>query len=71
MGDRLSEYQYYYNWDRIRGSLGKTPMDSVVELSRQTPFWDKIEDGYDSAKEFIHTQDYTKYVRLLKLKRSL
>lgn len=41
LGDRLSEYQHYYNWDRVHGSLGKTPMDAAVELSRQTPFWDE------------------------------
>ena len=56
--DRLSEYQHYYNWDRIHGSLGKTPMDRVVELSRQAPFWDELEDNYDSAEEFIRVHDY-------------
>ena len=71
LNDRLSEYQHYYNWDRIHGSLGKTPMDRLHELSHQTPFWDEVEDSYDAAKEFIRTHDYAKDVRLLKLKRSL
>ena len=38
LSDRLSEYQHYCNWDRVHGSTGKTPMDKVVELNRQTPF---------------------------------
>jgi len=71
LSDRLADYQQYYNWDRIHGSLGKTSMDMVVELSQQTPFWDAVEDAYDSEKEFIRTPDYAKEVRLLKLKRSL
>ena len=69
--DRLSEYQHYYNWVRIRGSLGKTPMDRVVELSQITPFWDQVEGGYDHSKEYIRIHDYAKDVKLLKLKRSL
>ena len=66
LSDQLADYQQYYNWDRVHGSLGKTPMDKVVELSKQTPFWDEVEDGYDSTKEFIRVQDYKKDVRLLK-----
>jgi hypothetical protein len=46
-------------------------MEKVVELSKQTPFWDEVEDNYDSNKEFIRVQDYKKDVKLLKLKRSL
>lgn len=71
LNERLSEFQHYYNWDRIHGSLGKTPMDRATELSRQTPFWDEVEGDYDPAKEHISMQDYGKDVRLLKLKRSL
>jgi len=71
LSDRLSEYQHYYNWDRLHGSLRKTPMDQVVELSRRTPFWDQVEEHYDASKEFIREQSYAKEVRLLKLKRSL
>jgi len=69
--DRLAEYQHYYNWDRIHGSLGKTPLDVIVELSQKTPFRDQVEDEYDPANEFIRIQDYAKDVRLLKLKRSM
>ena len=71
LSDRLSEFQHYYNWDRIHGSLGKTPVDRATELSRRTPFWDEVERDYDPAKEYIRMQDYGKDIRLLKLKRSL
>jgi len=71
LSDRLSEFQHYYNWDRLHGSLGTTPMDRVVELSQKTPFWDQVEDDYDSSKEFIREQSYAKDIRLLKLKQSL
>jgi len=46
-------------------------MDRVVKLSRQTLFWDEVENGYDAIKEFIRTQDYAKEVKLRKLKRSV
>jgi len=68
LSDRLSEYQHYYNWDRVHGSLGKTPMDRVVELSQKTPFWDQVEESYDPSKEFIRMHDYAKDAKLLKLK---
>lgn len=71
LSDQLSDYQQYYNWDRVHGSLGKTPIDRVVELSKETPFWDEVENCYDSSKEFIRVHDYGKDVKLLKLKRSL
>jgi transposase InsO family protein len=71
LSDRLAEYQHYYNWDRIHGSLGKTPMDRVVELSQQTPFSDEVEATYDPAKESIRVRDYMKEVKLRKLKRSM
>lgn len=71
LSDRLSEYQHYYNWHRIHGSTGKTPVDRIVELSEKTPFWDEVEDLYDCSKEFIRVQEYAKDVKLLKLKRSM
>jgi len=71
LSDRLSEYQHYYNWDRVHGSIGKTPMDKVVELSRQTPFWDEVENNYDTSNETIRANDYKKEIRLRKLKRSM
>ena len=69
--DQLSEYQHYYNWDRIHGSLGKTPIDRDVELSQKTPFWDAVEASYDPTKEPIRIQHYGMDVKLRRLKRCL
>jgi hypothetical protein len=71
VSDLLSEYQCYYYWDRIHGSLGKTPIDKVVELGQQTPFWDEVEGGYDPSRELIRIHEYAKDIKLFKLKRSL
>jgi len=71
ISDQLGYYQHYYNCDRIHGSIGKTPMDKVVELSKQTPFWDEVERNYDASIEYIRVQHYSMDRRLLKLKRSL
>lgn len=71
LSDGLSKYQHYYNWDRIHGSLCKTPMDRVVELSKQTSFRDEIESLYDPSKEYIRDQNYFRDLRLLNLKRSM
>ena len=46
-------------------------MGRVIELCQQTPFWNEVEDSYDSSKEFTRVHDYAKDVKLLKLKRSL
>lgn len=71
LSDRLSEYQHYYNWDRIHGSFGKTPVDREVELGQKAPFWDEVEVIYDPTKERIRMHEYAKDVRLSKLKPSL
>jgi hypothetical protein len=69
--DRLSEYQHYHNWDRIHGSLKKTPMNRVIDLSKKTPFWDEIEENYDPSQEYFHVTNYDMDVKLLKVKRSM
>ncbi|MBN1695135.1 transposase [candidate division WOR-3 bacterium] len=71
LSDRLSEYQHYYNWDRVHGSIGKTPMDKTVELSKQIPFWEEVERNYDASTEYLRVQHYSMDRRMLKLKRSL
>jgi hypothetical protein len=71
LSDKLSEYQHYYNWDRIHGSIGKTPIERATELSQKTPFWNEVENDYDPTKEPIRAHAYRKDVKLLKLKRSL
>ena len=46
-------------------------MDRVVELSKQTSFWDEIKSLYDPSKEYIWAHNYSMDLRLLKLKRSI
>jgi len=37
--ESVSEWQFYYNWQRIHGSLiGLTPAERVFQLSDKTPF---------------------------------
>lgn len=72
---QLSEWQHYYNWQRVHGSLkGKTPMDKYCELINDTPFWDDVERQYDSTEERIQEPNYQMELalrRLEKLKRSM
>ena len=68
----LKEWQHYYNWDRIHGSLnGKTPIDVYHELSNKTPLLEEVLEHYDPAKEHIQEQNYYTEFQLRKLKRSL
>jgi transposase InsO family protein len=72
LGDRLAEWQYFYNWYRPHGSLGgKTPMDRYFDLSQKTPFWDDVEGHYDPAGERIRHPNYQTDLRLAKVKRSV
>jgi transposase InsO family protein len=71
LGDRLQEWQHYYNWDRVHGTIGKPPIDKFFELSSRTPFWDEVIEKYDPDKEHIQEQDYKAEERLRGLKRSL
>ena len=71
LDDRLQEWQHYYNWDRVHGSIGKPPMEKFFELSSKTPFWDEVIEKYDREKENFQIQEYMAEERLRKLKRSL
>jgi len=69
--DRLREWQHYYNWDRVHGSIGKPPIDKYFELSSKTPFWDEVIEKFDPAMEHIQEQDFKSEEMFRKLKRSL
>jgi transposase InsO family protein len=73
LSDQLAEYQHYFNWDRLHGSLGKTPMDRFHELIHQTPFWDEVIEKYEDAEKRYQVQNYAQDMELsrLKLKQSL
>jgi hypothetical protein len=39
------------NYRRVRGSLGKTPMQRRAELFDQTPLWDEVAKAFDPVEE--------------------
>ena len=67
--DRLSEWQFYYNWRRPHGALkGKTPMQKAAELGAVTPLWEDVSALYDPTKQRIQDRNYQLDLRLRKLK---
>jgi hypothetical protein len=70
--DRLSEWEFHYNWYRPHSSLnGKTPSEKLSSLSAQTPFGDEVEAMYNIRKERIILQNYAMDEALKALKLSL
>ena len=58
--EELQEWQYYYNWNRIHGSLkGKTPL------------WDEVDNMYKPSKEYSQESNYRIDQQLKKLKLCL
>lgn len=51
LADGLEQWQFYYNWQRVHGSLGKTPMERCCELSEQTPISDEVYPFFDEDRE--------------------
>lgn len=51
--DKLEQWQFYYNWQRIHGSLGKAPMDRCCELLDKTPLTEEIELLFDEVREHL------------------
>ena len=44
--DAVSEWQFYYNWQRTHGSLnGLTPIEKVVQIADKTPFHQEVGDA--------------------------
>jgi transposase InsO family protein len=70
--EKLSEWEFYYNWFRPHSSLnGKTPWDKYIEKINETPLWEDIDSTYDISKERIIYQDYSFDKALQSLKGSL
>ncbi len=47
----LDEWLFYYNWHRIHGTTGETPVAKASRLSNTTPTWDEIEAWFDPDQE--------------------
>ena len=70
LDDKLSQWQFHYNFFRPHSSLGgKTPIDFASEHSASAPFWDQVEALYDETKERIREQAYWRDLRMAKLAR--
>ena len=61
----LSEWQHYYNWERLHSSLGgMTPIDKVFELIWETPYWADVWENFDPNKEGYRVQNYALDIKL-------
>ena len=67
--DLLSEWQYYYNWDRPHRSLnGKSPVERLAELADKALLWEEISAKFYPSKEHLQEQSYRAELALRKLK---
>lgn len=48
-----------YNYRRVHGSLGRTPMQRCAELLDQTPLWDEVAEAFDPVKEITFVERLT------------
>lgn len=71
LSDRLSEWQHYYNWERIHGAIGMAPIDRYFELKDKTPYWDEVVKGFDPTKENFRDRSFEVDSIFRELKRCL
>jgi transposase InsO family protein len=71
LADRLDEWQFYYNWQRVHGSLGKPPIDKLCEHNDEIPTWSDIEAMYDPSRERFRERDFQQDLLMEKLWRRL
>ncbi len=70
--EELSQWQFFYNWQRPHGSLkGKTPSEIVGELGEKTPLSDEVLENYNVENERIQIANYQMDLAIRKLKRCL
>jgi transposase InsO family protein len=70
--EELSQWQFFYNWQRPHGSLkGQTPSEIVGSLGEKTPFSEDILKNYNVNNERIQIANYQMDLALRKLKGSL
>jgi transposase InsO family protein len=70
--EELSQWQFFYNWQRPHGSLGgKTPSQIVGDLSEMTPLSNVVIENYNVRNERIQIANYQLDLAIRKLKGSL
>lgn len=55
----LAEWQHYYNWERVHGSIGKAPIDKWRGLMWKTPLHEEVSADFDPAKEAARMRAYS------------
>ena len=53
---QLSEWEYYYNHERIHGALGVPPMKRIIQVNSSIPSQAEISLMYDDIKEYNRTR---------------
>ena len=70
--EELSQWQFFYNWQRLHGSLkGQTPSEIVGSLTEKTPLSEDILENYNVNNERIQIANYQTDLAVRKLKGSL
>jgi len=49
---QLTEWEYYYNHERIHGALGVSPMKKIIQCQASIPSQEEVALMYDEVKEY-------------------
>ena len=47
----LEEWQFYYNWQRVHGSIGTTPVELFCQKKDIAPYAEDVEEHFDPERE--------------------
>ncbi len=69
---KLSDWETYYNRERIHGTLRKTPLERINELYEQgvVPSWEEVDEQFNAVAEYLRLRSYGIDVYIPGLKRS-
>lgn len=68
LSDDLGAWLMYYNYQRIHGSLGTSPMEKLCQRIHDAPMSDDVFDAFNPSKERFRERDYEYDQMLAKLK---
>lgn len=51
---QLIDWECHYNYQRIHGAFGKSPMDRLKELDYRVPKWEVADEWFDPVAEYKH-----------------
>jgi len=57
---KLSDWETYYNRERIHGTLRKTPLERVNELSERgvVPSWEEVDEEFSAVAEYLRLRSF-------------